>query len=306
MLTLLRPVLALIVLAALLTGCASTSATPRSDLPAGGVLIEPAELAATLNSPNAPLILDARNETDFLTSRLPGARRLDMSALGKLAREKAFDDTAAWHARFGQLGLSGADQSVVVYDAGGMTTASSAWFFFQQFGLTNVRVLNGGFKHWPAATLVTGPAEVPVATNFTPPASPARPFVLNETKADLKAAVTSRDAKTKVLDVRSRDEYAGKELMSNTRGGHLPGAINLPHADLMTNGLVKPRAELRAMFAAAGLRPGDRIVTHCQGGGRASLGALALIHAGYGSVANYYMSFGEWAADESCPVELPE
>ncbi|MDX2017254.1 MAG: rhodanese-like domain-containing protein [Planctomycetota bacterium] len=305
MTTLLR-LAALVLLTLLLTACASSAPADRAELPTGGVLIEPAELAAALNSPSAPIILDARSESDFLTSRLPGARRLDMPALTKLAREKGFDDTAAWHARFGQMGLAGADQPIVVYDAGGMTTASAAWFFFQQFGLTNVRVLNGGFKHWPASNLVTGPAEVPVATNFTPPASPARPFVRNETKADLKAAVASRDADTKILDVRSRDEYAGKELMNNTRGGHLPGAINLPHADLMNDGIVKSRSELRAMFAAAGLRPGDRIVTHCQGGGRASLGALALIHAGYGTVANYYMSFGEWAADESCPVELPE
>ncbi|MBL8879701.1 MAG: hypothetical protein JNG88_11330, partial [Phycisphaerales bacterium] len=108
----------------------------------------------------------------------------------------------------------------------------------------------------------------------------------------------------KILDVRSPGEYAGLDLRSNKRGGHIPGAVNVPHTDLLdAAGNLRAPTELRAIFEKAGLKPGDRIVAHCQSGGRSSLVALALIEAGYEDVANYYLSFGDWAADETCPLE---
>lgn len=53
------------------------------------------------------------------------------------------------------------------------------------------------------------------------------------------------------------------------------------------------------MLAGAGFTPGDRIVTHCDGGGRA---ALAALRAGYAEVHAHYLSFADWAKDECCPV----
>jgi thiosulfate/3-mercaptopyruvate sulfurtransferase len=44
------------------------------------------------------------------------------------------------------------------------------------------------------------------------------------------------------------------------------------------------------------------VVTHCDGGGRAALAALALLQAGFGDVHTYYLSFADWARDESCPI----
>jgi thiosulfate/3-mercaptopyruvate sulfurtransferase len=43
-------------------------------------------------------------------------------------------------------------------------------------------------------------------------------------------------------------------------------------------------------------------VTHCEGGGRAALGAAAAVRAGFADVRVYYLSFGDWVRDESCPV----
>ena len=56
-------------------------------------------------------------------------------------------------------------------------------------------------------------------------------------------------------------------------------------------------------LALAAIRPGERVVTHCDGGGRASLAALAALRAGYADVGAYYLSFSDWASDESCPIE---
>jgi thiosulfate/3-mercaptopyruvate sulfurtransferase len=43
-------------------------------------------------------------------------------------------------------------------------------------------------------------------------------------------------------------------------------------------------------------------VTHCEGGGRAALGAATAVRAGFDDVRVYYLSFGDWVRDESCPV----
>jgi thiosulfate/3-mercaptopyruvate sulfurtransferase len=51
-----------------------------------------------------------------------------------------------------------------------------------------------------------------------------------------------------------------------------------------------------------GLRESQPLVTHCEGGGRAALAAIAALEAGIKPVSVYYLSFADWARDESCPV----
>jgi thiosulfate/3-mercaptopyruvate sulfurtransferase len=68
------------------------------------------------------------------------------------------------------------------------------------------------------------------------------------------------------------------------------------------DGRLKSAEELNDLLTAAGFKPSERIVTHCDGGGRAALAALAAVRAGYTNVAAYYLSFSDWSRDESCPV----
>jgi thiosulfate/3-mercaptopyruvate sulfurtransferase len=109
-----------------------------------------------------------------------------------------------------------------------------------------------------------------------------------------------------LVDVRTPAEYHGTDLLPPvTRGGHIPGAINLPAMDLFRPG--KPgalmgRRGLRRVFAAHGIVPGDRIVVYCQDGARSSLVATALHQSGYPSVSLYYLSYANWQADPGLPV----
>ena len=91
-------------------------------------------------------------------------------------------------------------------------------------------------------------------------------------------------------------------MRQRTRGGHLPGARHLSHVDLLDNGVVRSAPVLRAMLEQVGFGPGDHIVTHCEGGGRAALGAAAAVRAGFDDVRVYYLSFADWVRDESCPI----
>ena len=70
----------------------------------------------------------------------------------------------------------------------------------------------------------------------------------------------------------------------------------------MENGAGSAGAGAARDAGAGRIWPGRPIVTHCEGGGRAALGAAAAVRAGFDDVRVYYLSFGDWIRDESCPV----
>lgn len=110
----------------------------------------------------------------------------------------------------------------------------------------------------------------------------------------------------RIFDARTPSEFSGTDLRNNARGGHLPSARLLPRANLLDNSLVRPASALRQMLSDVGFQPGDHIVTHCDGGGRAALAAIAAVRAGYTDVRAYYLSFSNWAKDESCAIVKEE
>ncbi|HVG76027.1 MAG TPA: rhodanese-like domain-containing protein [Thermoleophilaceae bacterium] len=84
--------------------------------------------------------------------------------------------------------------------------------------------------------------------------------------------------------------------------GHIPGAVNIPFAELAPGGLFLPPAELRARLEAAGVRPGGDAVAYCGSGVTAALIVLAAEIAGLGPVRLYPGSWSEWSG-RGLPVE---
>jgi thiosulfate/3-mercaptopyruvate sulfurtransferase len=117
-------------------------------------------------------------------------------------------------------------------------------------------------------------------------------------RANLKSELED----VRILDARTQDEFEGKDLRRNARGGHLPDARFLSNSSLLDGSRVKPARALCEILAEAGFKHGDPIVTHCDGGGRAALAAAAAVRAGSDDVRAYYLSFADWAKDESCPI----
>ncbi len=101
-----------------------------------------------------------------------------------------------------------------------------------------------------------------------------------------------------VLDLRSPREYAGATPYGEARGGHLPGALSLPYADLWQDGRPRSAAALRAQLASLGVPAGAPVRCVCTGGVRSAAGALLLRAAG---VAAENDAGGMWAhaADRS-------
>jgi thiosulfate/3-mercaptopyruvate sulfurtransferase len=252
------------------------------------------------------LALDARSEADFTAGHPAGAVRLPIEAWERAAKtsEGALSNAVFWAEQIGGLGVDGS-VPVAVLDDGRITEAARAWFILQHFGVPAL-VVDGG---WPAlepllrdaGAIEQGPGQTPVALAFAP--KPGSGRVALAEREPLRDALEEGVGAPQVFDARTKAEHAGEDLRKNRRGGHLPGAANLPHAALLGEGnRFRPAAALQEMLGCAGLEPAGRLVTHCDGGGRASLAALAAVRAGYGDVATYYLSFADWAADESCPI----
>lgn len=242
--------------------------------------------------------LDVRDQTAFDSGHAPGAVRVPLDAWDAMIKnaEIGFEKADRWNAALQAIGI-GDDAVAVAYDAGAMTNAARVWFILQYFGL-RAAILNGG---WPAIASASASA-LPTAAG---PA--AKPFQVDPGAGmvglvDRHALKRQLGDAAQVFDSRTRAEFTGEDARGRARSGHLPGARQLSHAELMANGVVHRSEALREMMERTGFNQDDHLVTHCEGGGRAALAAAAAVRAGYDDVRVYYLSFGDWVRDETCPI----
>ncbi|MBX3390970.1 MAG: sulfurtransferase [Phycisphaeraceae bacterium] len=295
----------LVAIALTLMGCSSATKVASGERSKQqSVVIEPEELAQTLASGARPMLLDARKLEDYGPAHALGAQRIDIHEWTDASRDGAgLNDTEAWSIRIGALGIDG-NSPVIVYDDGGMTSAARAWFILRECGVRDVRVVNGGWSNLcpvlePSLVQAGNPGEFE-AVRFAA-AAPTRVTTRDELKQ-----ISAAHSKS-IVDVRTANEYTGniqaQPGREARRTGHVPGATNLPHKQLIDErGRLRSAEELRAMFAASGASDGKPAVLYCQSGGRAAFAALAAEYAGLSETTVYYMSMGEWLGDPSCPI----
>ncbi|TVL88755.1 sulfurtransferase [Streptomyces sp. SAJ15] len=239
--------------------------------------------------------------------RIPGARPFDID--GALSDHTGplphtMPDAARFTEELRRLGVDAAD-TVVVYDGAGIYSSARAWWMLRAMGCDRVAVLDGGLPAWAAAGL---PVEARPAAyagrrgDFT--ARPRADLLVDS--AEVTAALAAPDRV--VLDARSRERFSGAaaEPRPGLRGGHMPGAVNLPFGEVLRDGRMLPPRELRAAFAA---RAGDRerLVVSCGSGVTACVLALGAELAGYRETAVYDGSWSDWGRPASgLPVATGE
>ena len=64
-----------------------------------------------------------------------------------------------------------------------------------------------------------------------------------------------------------------------------------------------PLADAETKFAAQGVTKDKRVVAYCGGGISATIDLFLLHRLGYENLTLYDASMGEWAKDESLPIE---
>jgi thiosulfate/3-mercaptopyruvate sulfurtransferase len=191
----------------------------------------------------------------------------------------------------------GDDTEVVVYDQQTSLGAARAWWVLRWAGHPQVRVLDGGLAAWQRAGLPTT-AEIP---SPTPGDITVRPGSVPVLDADAAAAMTRAGV---LLDVRTPQRYRGDAEPIDHTAGHVPGAVNLPMAEVMADdGTFLPAHLIRRRAAEAGVHRDTPVGTQCGSGVTAAQMALALHTAGIAAVP-YVGSWSEWIEDPARPVAL--
>jgi thiosulfate/3-mercaptopyruvate sulfurtransferase len=245
---------------------------------------------------------------------IPGAIKLDwMTELNDPLRRDYLDQTH-FEALLSAKGISN-DDTLIFYGDKNNWWATYSFWVFQLFGHTNAKILDGGRTKWLAENR-------PVET-----ATPSYPATTYKAQSrDDKAIRAFRDQVRDLLDkegkalksgymlvdVRSPGEYSGELLhMANypqegaLRGGHIPGAANIPWAQAaQEDGTFKPVEQLRALYEGKGVTADKDVVTYCRIGERSSHTWFVLTYLlGYDKVRNYDGSWTEWGNLVGAPIE---
>ncbi len=201
-----------------------------------------------------------------------------------------------------------ADTTIAVY--GDNNNWFAAWFFWllKYYGHKDARLVNGGRAKWLA--------ESRPLTTTTPSfaRSEYRAKTPDSSVRALRELVLERvsDGKAKLIDVRSPKEYAGELLAPENlpqegaqRGGHIPGAQNVPWATAVAeDGRFKTADELRAIYEAKGLAKTTETIAYCRIGERSAHTWFVLRYLlGHDRVRNYDGSWTEWGSLIGVPIE---
>jgi thiosulfate/3-mercaptopyruvate sulfurtransferase len=201
----------------------------------------------------------------------------------------------------GALGIGNASR-VVVYDGSGANLSGPrVWWTLRIAGHDAVAVLDGGMTVWrsEARPLEQGQT-TPVPARFTMRFRP-------ELVASLEGIRSRTDGgRTQILDARSAGRFHGTEPepRPGLRGGHIPGARNLPFSELTSaDGRLLPVDVLRRRFTEAGLDLDREIIASCGSGVSACVLGLGLELLGHRRWAIYDGSWAEWGREEGPPIE---
>ncbi|MEH7500888.1 sulfurtransferase [Neobacillus drentensis] len=187
---------------------------------------------------------------------------------------------------------------VVAYDNGEGAYAARFWWLLQYLGHEKVYVLDGGFNEWAAANY-------PVTVDI--PAFEKAVFHFNR-KPELLATteevndVVEKKLENKILiDSRESKRYLGLEEPIDKKAGHIPGAINKPWMEGLSESRYKKSEEQRQRFSD--IDPNKEIIVYCGSGVTATPNYLALKEAGFEKVKLYVGSFSDWISYEDHKIE---
>ena len=257
-------------------------------------------------------VWDVRDARDYAKGHVPGALSLgDAATLLRDPNSEDFIATARIEVLLGAAGIDPAREAVV-YGARGTWNAYFGRYTLRYFGGEKVSVLHDGLEGWQAAGL-------PVSTHSATTAS-----VKLKLTPQPEVAVTTADMigrlnspAVQVIDVRTPKEFSGEDIRA-LRGGHIPGAINIPFEQNWvdpetqlklakkqvrdSSGMaLKSSTDLKALYAQ--LDPEKETVVYCQSGVRASETAGVLEQLGFKKVRVYDSSWLGYGNQLNAPAD---
>lgn len=271
------------------------------------VLVETGWVAERLNDPALRLIEADEDILLYEVGHLPGAVKLDWHVDVQDKVNRDFVNQKDFERLMNHWGISN-DTLIVLYGDKNNWYACYSFWLFTMNGHKNLKIMNGGRAKWEAEHRPMT-KEVP---HFEPTNYHAQS--VDETIRAFREDVANglKNPGRGLVDVRSPQEYTGELLhMVNypqegaQRGGHIPGAKNIPWAMAANvDGTFKSPEELRQIYLGNDITPDKDIITYCRIGERSAHSWFVLTQLlGYPRVRNYDGSWTEWGNLVRAPIE---
>lgn len=269
----------------------------------GDHFISAADLAPQLTMKAPPVLLDIRFQpgladphAEYASGHLPGAHYVDLPTVladgGPDSRRPATDGAlplplvAALQESLRLLGIDD-DSRIVLYDNRNGLSAARAWWVLRWAGLSDVKVLDGGYGYWCGRKLPTTTEPPAVVERGTVTLSEGHMPTISTDQAERLPAAGL------LIDAREVHHFSA---VGEGAPAHIPGARNLPSsADVDEHGLLLPTEVLRARSLSAGIGQGTVVGSYCGAGVLAAHKVLTLATLGIHS-SLYVGSWSAWSA----------
>jgi thiosulfate/3-mercaptopyruvate sulfurtransferase len=271
------------------------------------VLVETDWVKANLGRPRIKLVEIDEDTKTYDTGHIPGAVAFNWQT--QLQDQVCRDILSKqdFELLVGGAGISPED-TVILYGDNHNWFAAYGFWLFKIYGHQDVRLMNGGRVKWRKEN------DKPLVPEV-PPVTPAR-YEVTAIRLNLRALLTqvvdAQRRRWNLVDVRTPEEFTGKVIappgMTETaqRGGHIPGAKNIPW-DMAVNpdGTFKSAEELRQVyFEQRGVNAKKHTITYCRIGERSSHTWFVLKYLlGVDNVKNYDGSWTEYGSVVGVPIE---
>jgi thiosulfate/3-mercaptopyruvate sulfurtransferase len=270
------------------------------------VLVETNWVEEHLNDDSIRIVEVDENPQLYAEGHIPGAIGFDWKKDLQDQVKRDFLGPRAFGELFGSRGISN-DHTIVLYGDRNNWFAAYTYWYLKYYGHDKVLLVNGPREKWIAEERPTT-TDVP---NHPPASFTAQPGD-DAIRARRDEVLAALDSETKLVDVRSPQEYSGEliampgyEQEGAQRGGHIPGAASIPWAQAVReDGTFKSADDLRDLYTGKDVLNGSDIIAYCRIGER-SAHTWFVLHEllGKDQVKNYDGSWTEWGNLVNVPVE---
>lgn len=264
-----------------------------------------------MNHIKDPKVRVVESDEDLLLydiGHVPGAVKIDWHTDLQDPVRRDYLDQVHFEQLMSEKGIAN-DTTVVFYGDKNNWWACYAFWVFKLFGHADARIMDGGRTKWAdEGRPLTKDVPLYPPTHYQAAARDDRQ--IRAFRDDVMEHIGSG---APLVDVRSPQEFSGELLHmpgypqeGALRGGHIPGAKNVPWGRAVRpDGTFKSADELRAIYEQEqGLRPEADVVAYCRIGERSSHTWFVLTYLlGYPRVRNYDGSWTEWGNLVGAPIE---
>ncbi len=246
------------------------------------------------------------NPALYAEAHIPGAIGFDWKTDLQDQLKRDFLGPDAFGELFGSRGI-GSEHTIVLYGDRNNWFAAYTYWYLKYYGHEAVKLVNGPREKWIAEGR---PTETDVPSY--PPATFNAQAGDDAIRAKREEVLASLDSGTKLVDVRSPQEFSGEliampgyEQEGAQRAGHIPGAASVPWAQAVTeDGTFKSADELADLYGGKGVSNGADVIAYCRIGER-SAHTWFVLHEllGKEAVKNYDGSWTEWGNLVDVPIE---